>query len=119
MRKILIVDDSADNVALVKYFLGDEYDCLVATSGIEALVLVQDIQFDLVLSDYQMENGDGIWLLGQLKLMPKAPPCIILTADLIKEESFFKDAGAQGFCTKHQIEDNLIREVRRVLDKSL
>ena len=116
MNRILVVDDSADNLALINYVLGDEFESVVATSGVEALELLRDISFDLILSDYQMQNGDGIWLLGKLKSFPKAPPCIILTADLTKEAEFFINAGAQGFCPKQRIMDSLLKEVRRLLD---
>lgn len=116
MKKILIVDDSKDNVSLVKYFLSDVYDCLAAHSGEEALILMKDISFDLIISDYQMENGDGVWLLGQLNSIKTAPPCIILTADLTKEADFFIQAGAQGFCPRHRIMDSLLNEVKRIID---
>lgn len=116
MYKVLVVDDSADNVSLIKYFLKDHYDLLVASSGKEAWELIKAISFDLILSDYQMENCDGIWLLNQLKLLPKAPPCIILSADLTKDTDFFIRAGAQGFCPKHRMMDTLLKEVRRFID---
>jgi two-component system response regulator HydG len=116
MKRILIVDDSADNLSLVKYFLQDEYECLLATSGVEAKDLISNISFDLIISDYQMENGDGLFLLEFLKSFPKAPPCIILTADLTKDADFFLRAGATGFCSKLRIMDSLLKEVTRVLD---
>jgi CheY-like chemotaxis protein len=116
MKKILIVDDSIDNISLAKYVLNEEFDCFVATSGFEALDLVKNIPFDLIISDYQMENGDGLWLLKQLNLISKAPPCLILTADLSKDHTFFFDAGAQGFCPKYRMMDLLVNEVRRILD---
>ncbi len=116
MNRILIVDDSADNLAIINFFLKEEYECLTASSGAEALELLRDISFDLIISDYQMQNGDGLWLLDKLKSLPSAPPCIILTSDLTKDADFFFKFGAQGFCPKHRILDLLLKEIRRILD---
>jgi CheY-like chemotaxis protein len=116
MNRILIVDDSADNLSLVKYVLQDEFDCLLASSGVEAKDLISAISFDLIISDYQMANGDGLFLLEFLKSIPEAPPCIILTADLTKDADFFLRAGAMGFCPRARIMDSLLKEVRRILD---
>lgn len=116
MMRILIVDDTENDVSLVKYFLQDEYDCLVSTSAAEAVALLTDISFDLIISDYQLDDGDGLWLLEQLKNIQHAPPCLILTADLTVEAGIFLQAGAKGFCYRHLIVDSLLKEVRRILD---
>ncbi len=116
MNRILLVDDSADNISAIRFFLGENYKTVAASSGFEAMELLRQNSFDLILSDYQMENGDGIWLLEQLKSLQNAPPCIILTADLTKGADFFLKAGAQGFCPRHRIMDSLLDEVRRFLD---
>ncbi len=68
MALILVVDDSEDTLVLIKDFLiGLGHSCRLATSGKQALDILKTEDFDLIISDYQMDDGDGLWLLSELK----------------------------------------------------
>lgn len=86
--KILIVDDSVMNLEVVKGLL-QETQILADTaeSGVEALELMQEKEYDLLFFDHMMPGMDGIELLHHLKEDKEnrncEKPCIILTANAV------------------------------------
>lgn len=57
--KILIVDDLPGKLKLIARILGDGYDTLFATSGVDALALAAEQVPDLILLDVLMPDIDG------------------------------------------------------------
>lgn len=81
---ILIVDDTSSNIDILLEFL-HEYDLVVATSGDEALKIInQEEMIDLILLDIMMPNMDGFEVCETLKKDPihSKIPIIFLTAKL-------------------------------------
>ena len=65
--KILIVDDQPESRALIRTALETlPVEMVEATDGKEAMHLIETEQPDLLLSDYQMPNWDGLTLCFQL-----------------------------------------------------
>ncbi len=62
MVKILLVDDEERMLRLLDLFLSPRgYFCMKATSGLEALKLIEQKDFDIILLDVMMPNWmDGI-----------------------------------------------------------
>jgi len=79
---VLVVDDEADVRYLVRLHLGDAYRYAEATSGREALALIRREPPALVLSDLDMNYGDGVALLEALRSDPSfaALPVLLLRA---------------------------------------
>jgi PAS domain S-box-containing protein len=79
--KVLAVDDEPSLLGLTKLFLEERRDISVdvATSGKEALGLVQNGDYDIVVSDYQMPGMDGLELLGNLRILDRDLPFILFT----------------------------------------
>src|SRR5688572_21491446 len=101
MALILVVDDSKDDREIVKEFLrSHSHDSHSASSGEEAIELIQNKKFDLVISDYHMPMGDGLWLLQKLKEIADAPRCIVVTGEFKIAPEYFLAQGASGFCFK-------------------
>lgn len=116
MALILVVDDSQDDLILIAEFLqGLGHCCRLATSGKLALDVLSAESFDLIISDYQMIDGDGVWLLQELKTMSSVPECILLTSDVNFDEDYFIQNGAAGFCGKPINWQNLTMEINRLL----
>jgi CheY-like chemotaxis protein len=116
MALILVVDDSQDTLILVKDFLiGLGHTCRLAASGRQALDVLKAEDFDLIISDYQMENGDGLWLLNELKNELMALSCIMITADHTINKDQFISAGASAFCPKPINWPQLEKEIHRLL----
>lgn len=65
---LLIVDDEKDALASLRRALSKEpYDIFTATSGPEALTLMETTPVSLVLCDYRMPGMDGLSLLAAIK----------------------------------------------------
>ena len=103
-KKILIVDDIAENIQLAANILtNDGYSVEFATNGIEALDWIENEYFDLVLLDVMMPDMDGYQVCQKVRENPKYKdlPIIFLSA-LTDKESTIKGLklGAQDFATK-------------------
>jgi len=70
MKHILIVDDEADIRESLEGILKEE-DYIVTTSATatEALELIRDAEYDVVLLDIWLPDGDGLDVLGQIRAM--------------------------------------------------
>lgn len=81
--KILIVDDVLENIQVAMNILKEEsYTLSFSSDGYEALELVHNNNFDLILLDIMMPQIDGFEVCRQIKLIPeyKDVPIIFLTA---------------------------------------
>lgn len=81
-KKILVVDDSPQNIDLVIGALTPDYRIAVATSGQDALFLAVEEQPDLILLDVMMPEMNGYEVCQKLKQKPgtREIPVIFLTA---------------------------------------
>jgi two-component system chemotaxis response regulator CheY len=82
-----------------------------ATDGREALQLAQSQAFDLVITDVNMPNMDGIALVRGLRALPayRFTPVLVLTtegSDELKNEG--RQAGATGWLVKPFNPDRLL-----------
>ena len=102
--RILVVDDMATNRMLVQAALNDrEYDIVEAENGEEALRLLNDQHFDVVLLDVRMPGIDGfetcrrIRQVEQLKLLPVIMLTVVEETDSIVNGM---NSGATDYLTK-------------------
>jgi len=88
MQKILVVDDSTENIELLFSMLKDEYQVLFSTSGSKAISLAETAQPDIILLDIVMPEMDGYEVITALKEneKTKAIPVIFLTAKTEKSD---------------------------------
>ncbi|MBW1740531.1 MAG: sigma-54-dependent Fis family transcriptional regulator [Deltaproteobacteria bacterium] len=119
--KLLVVDDEADMLNLLKRSIGEDLDCHVETalSGEEAFRLIERKPFDLALVDIRMPGMDGIELLERIKQVDPWLTVVMMTAYGVIEvavESIKK--GAYDFITKPFDQDDLIRVLRKALERS-
>jgi putative two-component system response regulator len=96
--QILIVDDVTDNIQVAMNILKEEnYEFAFATSGEDALELLQDTHFDLILLDIMMPGIDGYEVCRRLKKDESTQdiPVIFLTAksDVDSIDKGFKSGG--------------------------
>ena len=78
---VLLVDDTK-TIHMSFDIVFEEMHFLVthAYSGMEAFAILKNHQFDLIISDLQMPDGDGIWLLENVKKHFSSTPIVIWTA---------------------------------------
>ena len=84
MARILLVDDEAEIVLIVKKFLSKfNYDVLTATSGSAALELIaREPKFDLVVLDVKMPGMNGIEVLATLRASGNTVPVLVLSGSI-------------------------------------
>jgi len=119
MANILAVDDSASMRQMVAFTLkGAGHKVTEASDGQEALNLAKGSKFDLVLSDVNMPNMDGIALTKELRSLPdfKFTPILILTTEAgLNKKQDGKAAGATGWIVKPFNPDQLLTTINKVL----
>ncbi len=119
MAKILAVDDSASMRQMVSFTLkGAGHDVVEACDGVEALRLAKGGAVDLVISDVNMPNMDGIALIAELRKLPsyKFVPILMLTTESSTDKKMQgKSAGATGWIVKPFNPDQLLATIKKVL----
>ena len=100
---ILAVDDTPENLDVVRGALGDDYSIKAAINGMIALKITQKSVPDLILLDIQMPGMDGFEVMSQLQAEENTShiPVIFLTGEsdnAVKQRA--RDLGAAGFVTK-------------------
>jgi two-component system chemotaxis response regulator CheY len=95
---------------------GHEVD--VATDGVEALQVAEKRQFDVVITDVNMPNMDGISLVRELRRLAnyRFVPLLMLTTESTAErKQQGKAAGATGWLVKPFDPERLLSIVTKVL----
>lgn len=116
---ILVVDDSTSMRQMVTFTLhASGYDTVEGVNGKDALDKANTKPIDLVITDLNMPEMDGITLVKELRALPsfKYTPILLLTTesqDAKKQEG--KAAGATGWLVKPFNPDQLMMVIRKVL----
>ena len=103
-KTILAVDDSASIRQMVYFTLkGAGYTIVEANDGAQGLQKAKTAHFDLVLTDQNMPNMDGLTLIKSLRALPAyaRTPILVLTTeagDAMKQQG--RAAGATGWLVK-------------------
>ena len=117
--RILVVDDVADNVEILRMRLTSlGYEVVVASDGEEALAAVAKELPDLVLLDIMMPKIDGLEVVRRMKADPSLPfiPVILVTAKATpKDVVAGLDAGGDDYLTKPIDHGALVARVRAML----
>ncbi|MBU2009317.1 MAG: response regulator transcription factor [Chloroflexi bacterium] len=115
-KRILVVDDDAKTVELVKLYLSrDGYKVLTAYDGIEALRLARESRPDLIVLDLMLPGLDGLQVCRTLRRESDVP-IIMLTAKTAEEDRLVGlDLGADDYVTKPFSPKELAARVRAVL----
>lgn len=119
MASILAVDDSASMRQMVSFTLkGAGYDVVEAVDGVDALNKAKGRSVNLVITDVNMPNMDGISLIKELRALPnyKFTPMLMLTTEsAMEKKQAGKSAGATGWIVKPFNPDQLLATIKKVL----
>jgi two-component system alkaline phosphatase synthesis response regulator PhoP len=115
-KKVLVVDDDAKTVELVKLYLNrDGYRVLTAYDGIEALRLARESHCDLIVLDLMLPGIDGLEVCRILRRESDVP-IIMLTAKTTDQDKLTGlGLGADDYVTKPFSPRELAARVRAVL----
>jgi two-component system response regulator MprA len=117
--KILIVEDDTITRRNLSVLLSDEgYDVDQAGDGVQALEIIAEQPFDLVLSDIVMPRMDGLKLLQERQFVAPQMPVMIMTS-YVSDTLSSVPAGAAEFIRKPFVLDDLLFKVQRALDKTV
>jgi len=118
-KRVLIVDDSSAIRKSVHFILDQAgYEVVAAEDGLDALSKLDGASFDLIVTDVNMPNLDGIGLVQKVREQPdfKYTPIVVLTTESQgskMEEG--KAAGATGWIVKPFDADKLLSVVKRLI----
>jgi two-component system chemotaxis response regulator CheY len=118
-KSILTVDDARTIRQMVSFTLkGAGYDVLEAQDGTVALSILQTHAVDLVLTDVNMPNMNGIELTRQLRALPsfaKTPIVLLTTESDPGKKAEGRAAGATGWIVKPFGQEQLLAIVNKLL----
>lgn len=87
-RKILLVEDSPDNAALICHYLNAlELEIDIATEGLQAVTYTQKRNYDCILMDIQMPGVDGLEATRMIRKQGYKYPIVALTAHALPAEA--------------------------------
>lgn len=118
---ILTVDDSPSLRMAIRIALtGAGYEVTEAGDGQEGLDKANAGRFDMIITDLNMPNMDGLAMIRELRKSPAqcGTPIIFLTTesdDAMKQQA--KAAGATGWLVKPFVPEQLVKVARKVLGR--
>ncbi|MCB0422917.1 MAG: response regulator, partial [Bdellovibrionales bacterium] len=116
--EILLVDDEPDLLDIVKVFISTLYQAqfTFAHSGKEAIThLKKGHQYDVVVCDYEMNDGNGGEVYSFMKSEGIKIPFILLSAYDPSRYSEFSDGGVAGYVNKPHIFEPLTEILEQLL----
>ena len=119
MKKILSLDDSVTMLQSVKITLKAKgYEVATFTKGSEALNNLTRDKYDLIITDLNMPEMDGITFIQKVRTIPsyKFTPILVLTTEsqAAKKEQARK-AGATAWITKPFTAEQLLMVVEKIV----
>jgi two-component system response regulator HydG len=120
MNKILVIDDDVDMCLLLKRFLTKNgYEVTLAHNGKKAIEILEQLEPNLVLCDFRLEDFDGKELLIKIKdKYPHTPVIIVTGYSDIKVAVDVMKLGAYDYVTKPLFPDEIILSIKKALEKS-
>jgi CheY-like chemotaxis protein len=117
---VLVVDDFADNREMYsEYLTFSGYEVIEATNGKEAIEAAQQRTPDIIIMDLSLPVMDGWEATRRLKADERTRriPIVALTGHALAGHSKgARDAGCDSFLSKPCLPDQLVAEIKRMLD---
>lgn len=118
-KKVLSVDDSMTMLQTISLTLEKEgYDVVTASDGVDALKKLKgDEKFNVIITDVNMPNMDGITLTREIRKLDKykyTPIVVLTTESQADKKDEGKQAGATGWIVKPFKPEQLVAVMRKV-----
>lgn len=115
-KLLLVEDDASLREALLDTLLLAQYECIDVACGEDAILALKQHQFDLVISDVQMEGIGGLGLLNYLQQHhPKLPVLLMTAYATIGSAVSAIKLGAVDYLAKPFAPEVLLNQVSRYL----
>jgi len=119
LQRILVVDDELDMLMLLRMIIEDNtvYEVETTNNPSEAVKMITENEYDLVISDLKMPGMDGLELCDEVRKIDPDLPLIIITAygSLETADEAMKK-GVADFITKPFRKDSILFTMKRVLE---
>ncbi|MEP7153705.1 MAG: sigma-54 dependent transcriptional regulator [Nitrospira sp.] len=117
--RVLIVDDNAETVAVLKHILSQEgYEIVSAPDPRSAHGHLEKFPVDLVLTDLHLPQSDGLTFLSQVREQSKDIPVVLMTAyGSLRTAVEGLKAGAFDYLSKPFMDDEVRLVARRALEQ--
>jgi len=114
MKKILVAEDNDSNYILMTYILKKYYQYDRAKNGEEAVKMVEEGQYDIVLMDIKMPVMDGLEATRKIKETHPDLPIVALTANAFdSDRQLAFDAGCNDFLSKPVSSDACLKTIKK------
>jgi two-component system, OmpR family, KDP operon response regulator KdpE len=118
-KKVLVVDDEPQITRVLRHSLtAHRYDVRTAADGLSALDTFRDWHPDLIITDLQMPEMDGIEFCREVRKVSTVPIIVLSVKGEEQTKVLALDAGADDYVTKPFGIDELLARVRASLRRS-
>ena len=117
-KTVLIVDDSELVLKIISNKLKKAgYDILQALDGKQALKLLDGNSIDLLITDLNMPEMDGVELINAVRTNPyyQFIPIILFLSDEVPDKRFMKKSGATIFFDKASMNAQIVATVKKLI----
>lgn len=119
MSKILLVEDNETIILGLEYLFKEEkFDLKVATNKKEAISIVEKEDFDLVLLDVMLPDGNGFEIGKYIKKNFEIPIIFLTAKDEEKDVVYGLELGADDYIIKPFRNRELITRIKNVLKRN-
>lgn len=116
MNLLVIEDEHPIANQLQQLLQKEKYHCDVAYTYTEAIDLIDDRRYDLILLDWNLPDGDGLTLLSQIREDGMVTPVLMLSANSeIDDRVSVLDAGGDDYLCKPYSHIELLARIRALL----
>ena len=116
MKKILVAEDNDSNFILMTYILKKYYEFDRAKNGKEAVDMIENGAFDMVLMDIKMPVVDGLEATRTIKEKHPDLPIVALTANAFdSDRQLAMEAGCNDFLSKPVSSELCIKTIKKYL----
>ena len=118
-KRILVVDDSETVRQVLQMSLANAgFDVVEAEDGVDALSKLSGTQIDMLITDLNMPNMDGLELIKKVRGegAHRFTPIVMLTTESSEEKKLAgREAGASGWIVKPFKPEQLLKVIKMVL----